>query len=224
MGDREIVVRRDPEATCQVLVNDELKGRITLDDQPRDDAAQAISALESLGLSVHMLTGDRPTAANRIAEQIGNDPHNITANVTPDEKHEYVQKHSQGSVMVGDGINDAAALATADLGIAMASGTNIAIESANVVIPNDRVLAVPETIVIARKSLTTIRQNLFFAFVYNTLAIPLAAVGLMAEYGPMIAALAMGLSDVCVIGNALRLQAKLRRGRPLLPETPAKPA
>ncbi len=221
-GDQEIIVRRDPEATCQVLVNDKIKGTITLEDQPREDAAEAIRALESLDISVHMLTGDRQSAAERIAAQIGIKPENITADVTPEEKHAFIQANANGAVMVGDGINDAAALATADLGIAMASGTNIAIESANVVIPNDRVLAVPETIVIARKSLRTIHQNLFFAFIYNTCAIPIAAVGLMAEYGPMIAALAMGLSDVCVIGNALRLQARLRRDRPLLPEIPAR--
>ena len=222
VGDQEIIVRRDPEATCQVLVNNEIKGTITLDDQPREDAAEAIRALEALGISVHMLTGDRQSAAERIAAEIGIKKENITADVTPEEKHAFVKANADGAVMVGDGINDAAALATADLGIAMASGTNIAIESANVVIPNNRVLAVPETIVIARKSLRTIHQNLFFAFVYNTCAIPIAALGLMAEYGPMIAALAMGLSDVCVIGNALRLQSRLRRGRPLLPKIPAR--
>lgn len=222
VGDQEIIVRRDPEATCQVLVNNEIKGTITLDDQPREDAAEAVRALEALDISVHMLTGDRQSAAERIAAQIGIKKENITADVTPEEKHAFVKANADGAVMVGDGINDAAALATADLGIAMASGTNIAIESANVVIPNNRVLAVPETIVIARKSLRTIHQNLFFAFIYNTCAIPIAAFGLMAEYGPMIAALAMGLSDVCVIGNALRLQSRLRRDRPLLPKIPAR--
>ncbi len=113
--------------------------------------------------------------------------------------------------MIGDGINDAAALAGADLGIALASGTTIAIESADVVIPGEHVLAVPETISLARRTLATIKQNLFFAFLYNTAAIPAAAFGPLGPFGPLIAAAAMGASDVTVIGNALRLKRRLRQ-------------
>ncbi len=108
--------------------------------------------------------------------------------------------------MIGDGINDAAALASADLGIALASGTTIAIESADVVIPSQRVVAVPETIELARATLATIKQNLWFAFMYNVAAIPAAALGLLGPHGPLIAAAAMGASDITVIGNALRLK------------------
>lgn len=113
------------------------------------------------------------------------------------------------TIMVGDGINDAAALVQSDLGIALASGTNIAIESADVVIPSDRVMAVPQTIHIARQTLKTIKQNLFFAFFYNAIAIPVAALGLLGTAGPLIAAAAMGLSDITVIGNAIRLKRRL---------------
>jgi Cu+-exporting ATPase len=115
------------------------------------------------------------------------------------------------TIMIGDGINDAAALAQADLGIALASGTNITIESADVVIPSDRVMAVPQTIYIARQTLGTIKQNLFFAFFYNAIAIPVAAFGLLGTIGPLVAAAAMGVSDITVIGNAIRLKRRLSR-------------
>lgn len=114
--------------------------------------------------------------------------------------------------MVGDGVNDAAALARAEVGLALASGTSVAIESAGIVVPGDRVLAVPETIGIARMTLVAIRQNLFLAFAYNVSMIPIAALGLLGIHGPLIAAGAMALSDLSVVGNALRLRAKLRRG------------
>ena len=111
--------------------------------------------------------------------------------------------------MVGDGLNDAVALAVSGLGVALASGTNVAIEAAAVVIPGDRVQAVTELIELSRATLSTIRQNLFFAFVYNALAIPLAVFGLLGTSGPLWAALAMGFSDVTVVGNALRLKRRL---------------
>ena len=108
--------------------------------------------------------------------------------------------------MVGDGLNDAAALATSGLGIAMSTGTNVAIEAAAVVIPGDRVSAIPELIQLSRATLRTIKQNLFFAFLYNALAIPLAAFGILGDSGPLWAALAMGASDITVVGNALWLK------------------
>jgi Cu+-exporting ATPase len=115
--------------------------------------------------------------------------------------------------MVGDGINDAAALAASDVGVAIASGTNVAMESASVIIPSDSIESTVETVSIARDTLKTIKQNLVFAFMYNVAAIPLAALGILGPHGPIIAAAAMGLSDITVIGNAILLKRKLGRRR-----------
>jgi P-type E1-E2 ATPase len=219
---RLIEVLRDPEgrSTCVVMIDGVRAGTITVADQPRDDARSAIQRLRAMGVSVTMLSGDRRASAEDIGRQIGLRSEEIVAPATPDEKVAHVERRrrargesaASGSViMVGDGINDAAALAAADLGIAMASGTNIAIESADVVIPGEHVAAVASTIDLSRQTLRTIRQNLFFAFFYNAAAIPAAAFGLLGPYGPLIAAMAMGLSDITVVGNALRLKARLAR-------------
>ncbi len=200
--------RGDGPATCRVLLDGNQVGTLSVSDRVRDDAAEAIRQLRALGLTVTMLSGDQPAAAFAIGRAIGLTRQDIVAGATPESKMAYVSERP--AVMVGDGINDAAALAAADLGIAMASGTNIAIESADVVIPGRHVTAVPTTILLARRTLTTIRQNLFFAFIYNAVAIPVAALGLLGSSGPLVAAAAMGLSDLTVIGNALRLKRRLR--------------
>jgi Cu+-exporting ATPase len=161
-----------------------------------------------------MLTGDRREVAGEIGRELGLAPGEIEAEANPEAKAGWVARLPAGTMMVGDGINDAAAMARADLGVAMASGTSIAMESADIVIPGDHVGAVPETIDLARRTLRCIRQNLFFAFLYNAAAIPAAALGLLGVYGPIIAAAAMGVSDITVIGNALRLKGGLRRGGP----------
>lgn len=206
----EVQVLRDEVATCQVIVNGKSVGTMTVTDEIRPDAAAAITRLRSMDMKVTMLSGDRRAVAEAIGAELGLSPGEIISEATPEEKTRFVAELATGSIMVGDGINDAAALAAADLGIAMASGTNIAIESADVVIPSDRVTAVADTIYLARNTLRTIKQNLFFAFLYNSLAIPAAAFYLLGPYGPLIAAGAMGLSDVSVIGNALRLKRRLR--------------
>ncbi len=208
---RTVEVLRDERATCQVIVDGTRLGTLTVADEVRPDAAAAVARLRSLGLSVTMLSGDRREVAEAIGAQLGLHPDEIEAEATPESKVAFVERLPPGSVMIGDGINDAAALARADVGIAMASGTNIAIESADVVIPGDHVAAVPETIELSRLALSTIRQNLVFAFAYNVAAIPAAALGLLGPYGPVIAAAAMGGSDITVIGNALRLKRRLAR-------------
>jgi P-type Cu+ transporter len=218
--EHEVVVIRDEQATCRVEIDGETVGTMMVADDVRGDAMAAVERLRAMGLTVMMLSGDRRAVAERIGAELGISHEGIIAEATPHRKVEVVASLSGGAkpqaaptttVMVGDGINDAAALAQADLGIAMSSGTNIAIESADVVIPSSRVMAVPETIDIARQSLRTIKQNLFFAFFYNGLAIPAAALGLLGPFGPLIAAAAMGLSDITVIGNAIRLKHRLSR-------------
>ena len=217
--DHHVVIRLDEEATSRVEVDGRTVARLSLRDELRQDAATTVRTLLEVGLHVHLLTGDKLAIALEIARDLGLDKSAVHADATPASKVEFVQQLAAQEVngkpnvviMVGDGINDAAALAEAQVGIAMASGTNIAIESASVVIPGDRVAAVAETVEIARKSLRTIKQNLFFAFFYNAAAIPAAAFGLLGLYGPLIAAAAMGFSDFTVIGNALRLKHKLTK-------------
>ncbi|MCP3903857.1 MAG: cadmium-translocating P-type ATPase [Planctomycetes bacterium] len=206
---RRVEVVADERATCRVIADGAPLGTITVADHPRPDAAQAVRELRAMDVAPSMLSGDRPQAAAEIGALLGFDPDEIHGGADPEAKESHVAGLGPGTVMVGDGINDAAALARADLGIAMASGTNIAIESADIVIPGDRVTAVVETVALARATLRTIRQNLFFAFLYNGLAIPAAALGLLGVQGPIIAAAAMGLSDITVIGNALRLKRRL---------------
>lgn len=212
--DGEVVeVRRAEAATCRVVVDGREIGTIDVTDEVRPDAKAAIERLREMGYAVTMLSGDRQSVAETIGAAIGLSPDEIVAEATPEQKSAYIRSLDHGVIMVGDGINDAAALAEADLGIAMASGTNIAIESADVVIPGDHVMAVPQTIGLSQATLRTIKQNLVFAFLYNAAAIPAAALFLLGSRGPLIAAAAMALSDISVVGNALRLRWKLSRAR-----------
>jgi len=204
-----IEISRDESATCKISIDGKQVGTLIVADEIRKDAKQAISMLHKMGLSVTLLSGDRQEVAQKVGDALGLAPNEIHAQATPESKAALIAKLPAGSAMVGDGINDAAALAQSDLGIALASGTTIAIESADVIIPGEHVVAVAQTISVARQTLSTIKQNLFFAFIYNGLAIPLAAFGLLGAFGPLIAAGAMGLSDITVIGNALRLKHNL---------------
>ncbi len=209
----EIVVERDPIATIQVRKDGIKIGAFTLKDQLRPDAIDAIDALKSAGIRVSMLSGDKKQTATEIGLQLGLSEDNIVGEATPEAKAKWIQSVGGDVIMVGDGLNDSAALATSGLGVALATGTNVAVEAAAVVIPGDRVQAVAELLHLSRATLRTIHQNLFFAFFYNGLAIPMAAFGLLGTSGPLWAAAAMGISDITVIGNALRLRRNLERTR-----------
>jgi heavy metal translocating P-type ATPase len=182
----------------------EARGVIAVADSIREGAVGAVGRLKLRGITTAMITGDNHRTAARIAEQVGIDE--IHAEVLPGEKAAAVSRlRAQGRavVFVGDGINDAPALTEADLGIAMGSGTGVAVEAGDVVLLNSDPLLVPSGIDLAQATLRTIRQNLFWAFGYNTAAIPIAALGLL---NPMIAAGAMAFSSVSVVLNALRLR------------------
>ena len=174
-------------------------------DAVRSEAAEVIGGLRASGRGVAMVTGDTLEAAAAIGERLGFQPSEIHAGVRPEQKSELLkelQAAGQRVAFVGDGINDAPALAQSDLGIAVPHASDIARETADLVLLRASLRAVPESLELAGSALRIIRQNLFWAFFYNTLAVPLAALGFM---NPMLCAVTMGLSDVLVIGNSLRL-------------------
>lgn len=200
-----------------------LLGCIAVADVVKPDSAKAIAALRRMGRRVVLLTGDNQRTANAIARQIGVDQ--VIAQVLPQDKAKCVaqlQQQGQRVAMVGDGVNDAPALAQADVGLAIGAGTDIAIESADVVLMKSSLLDIPSAMDLSRAVLRNIKQNLFWAFFYNSIGIPVAAgvlyPALHLTLNPMLAAAAMSLSSVCVVSNALRL-----RGwkPPVFPDQPA---
>ncbi len=179
-------------------------------DEVKESSAHAVAELKSMGLDVFMLSGDNPDRAGKVAAEVGID--NVISGVLPDSKHEHIKAlQSQGRkvAMVGDGINDSPALAVADLSVAMGNGTDIAMDSSMVTIVNSDLDSVPKLIRMSRRTSRTIKENLFWAFFYNILAVPVAAGVLYPVNGflldPMIAAACMALSSVCVVSNSLRL-------------------
>jgi P-type Cu+ transporter len=187
-----------------IAVNKEFKGIVAVADTIKETAPEAIQQLKEQGLEVIMLTGDNERTANAIAKQVG--INRVIAQVLPEEKADKVKElQLQGKkvAMVGDGVNDAPALATADIGIAIGTGTEVAIEAADVTILGGELLLIPKAIKISRATIRNIRQNLFWAFGYNTAGIPVAALGFLA---PWIAGAAMALSSVSVVTNSLRLK------------------
>jgi Cu+-exporting ATPase len=190
------------------------RGVLVVADTVRESSAEAVRRLRELGLRPVLLTGDNRRSAESVAREVGLDPATeVIAEVLPADKVDVVRRlQAEGRVvaMVGDGVNDAAALAQADLGLAMGTGSDVAIEASDLTLVRGDLLLVPEAIRLSRRTLRTIRGNLFWAFAYNVAGLPLAAAGLL---NPMLAGAAMALSSVFVVTNSLRL----RRFRPVTP-------
>ncbi|QQK80577.1 copper-translocating P-type ATPase [Salicibibacter cibi] len=194
----------DGKTAMVIAIDGTYRGIVAVADTIKETAPQAIKELKDDGLDVIMLTGDNERTAQAIAKQIGVEQ--VIAQVLPEEKADKVkdiQLQSKKVAMVGDGVNDAPALAVADIGIAIGTGTEVAIEAADVTILGGELLLIPKAMKISHATIKNIRQNLFWAFGYNTAGIPIAAVGLLA---PWVAGAAMALSSVSVVSNALRLK------------------
>ncbi|MFK3939380.1 heavy metal translocating P-type ATPase [Alkalihalobacillus sp. NPDC078783] len=187
-----------------VAIEGTLAGVLAVADTMKDTSAAAIQRLKEMGLDVYMVTGDNKQTATAIANGAGIDQ--VIAEVLPEEKAEAVkrlQKQGKKVVMVGDGINDAPALATADIGIAIGTGTDVAMEAADITLVRGDLQRIADTIVVSKRTIRNIRQNLFWALAYNSVGIPIAAAGFLA---PWVAGAAMAFSSVSVVLNALRLQ------------------
>ncbi|MBF0497156.1 MAG: copper-translocating P-type ATPase [Deltaproteobacteria bacterium] len=208
-------LQRQGKTVMVVVVADAAVGLIAVSDRVKEDSGTAIAELHQMGIKVIMLTGDNLQTARSIADQVGVD--DIFAEVRPEEKSLQVKKlQDQGYIvgMVGDGINDAPALAQADVGIAIGTGTDVAMETAGVVLAGGHLTGVSQAIKLSRATMRTVKQNLFWAFIYNIILIPLAA-GVLAPFPslpealrhlhPMLAALAMALSSITVVSNSLLL-------------------
>ncbi|MCG3114122.1 MAG: heavy metal translocating P-type ATPase [Candidatus Manganitrophus sp. SA1] len=211
LAEQAEILRRDGQTVIFVAVDDKPAGLLGLADPIKESTPEAIAALKGEGIRTVMLTGDSRTTAEAVARKLGIDE--VIAEVLPDQKRERIKRlqaegHRVG--MAGDGINDAPALAQADVGIAMGTGTDVAIESADVTLVKGDLRGVVRAFRLSRATMRNIRQNLVFAFIYNVLGVPIAAGVLYPFFGillsPMIAAAAMSLSSVSVIGNALRLR------------------
>ncbi len=184
--------------------NPQILGYLAIADQLRNTSVKAVKQLQSMGIEVVMLTGDNTVTAAAIAKRTGIS--HYRAEVLPQDKAaEVVKMKAQGkfTAMVGDGINDAPALAAADVSFAIGAGSDVAIEAADITLIRNDLMSVADAISLSRATLKKIRQNLFFAFVYNILGIPLAAVGML---NPVIAGAAMAMSSVSVVSNSLLLK------------------
>lgn len=204
-------LRSDGATVIFASIDGNLAGLLAIADPVKETTEEAIRSLQADGIRVVMLTGDNRTSANAVARRLGIDE--VEAEVLPEDKGRVIQRlRDEGRivVMAGDGVNDAPALATADVGIAMGTGTDVAIESAGVTLLRGDLTGIATAHKLSKATMRNIRQNLFFAFAYNAAGIPIAA-GILYPFtgmllSPIIAAAAMSLSSVSVIGNALRLR------------------
>jgi Cu+-exporting ATPase len=211
LADTAEAMRKEGATAIFVAINGKVAGAIAIADPVKATTPDALKALRDANIRIVMLTGDNRTTAEAIARRLGIT--DIEAEVLPDQKADIVKKlKDQGRIvaMAGDGVNDAPALAAADIGIAMATGTDVAIESAGVTLLKGDLMGIVKAWQLSRATMRNIRQNLFFAFVYNAAGVPIAAGVLYPVFGillsPVIAAAAMALSSVSVISNALRLR------------------
>jgi P-type Cu+ transporter len=199
-----IQLSSEGKTVVYVAIDGKSSGIIAIEDPIKNTSAEAIKELKKLNIKTIMITGDNKRSAEHIAKQLGID--DFEAEILPEDKANIVAKYQkQGEIvaMVGDGINDAPALALADVGIAVGTGTDVAIETGDIVLVKGDLIGVAKAFKLSKATIRTIKQNLFWAFIYNIVGIPLAAIGLL---DPMIAALAMALSSVSVISNSLRLK------------------
>ena len=205
------LLRADGATTVFVAINGKFVGIIGIADTVKSTTPQALAALRNVGIRIVMLTGDNRTTADAIAKRLGITE--VEADALPDKKADVVARlKAQGRIvaMAGDGVNDASALAAADVGIAMGTGTDVAMESAGITLLVGDLMGIVRATTLSKAVMGNIRQNLFYAFIYNAAGVPIAAGVLYPVFGillsPMIAAAAMALSSVSVIGNALRLR------------------
>ena len=194
------------QTAVQVTWDGQIRGVITLADQVKPDSAAAIAELKAMGITAMLLTGDSSAVARHVADDVGIAPEDVIAGVLPTEKADaikHLQTQGRTVAMVGDGVNDSVALAVADIGMAMGSGADAAIDAGDLTLMRTDVRTVPTALRLSARTLRTIRMNLFWAFAYNAAAIPLAALGLL---NPMISGAAMACSSLLVVTNSLRLK------------------
>lgn len=213
LRDKATALKAEAKTVVYYSSNNEVQAIIAIADQIKGSAQEAIKAVHKLGTQIYMLTGDNAQTAAVIANQVG--IKHFKAEVMPSDKGEFVQKlQEKGKLvgMVGDGINDSHALAQADVGIAMGAGTDIAMESAGITLMHSDLNQIVKAIQLSKATMATIKQNLFWAFIYNIVAIPVAAGALYPTYGfllnPMLAGAAMSMSSISVLSNSLRLKRK----------------